>query len=620
MGQLFSYALQASILLLAMYFIYKWLLANENQYRFNRAVLLLMYVVSFAMFPLLSLFARSENVQLNIGEITAFIVPIEMAEPTFSPWRVVLWIYLAGMALVAFGTLMTVARLCLIIAKGKIMHVDDCTLVLLDNANVAPFSWLHFIVMNKADYDRDGKIILSHEQQHVACHHWVDLLLAQVVIIVCWFNPAAWLMRKELQTVHEYEADKCVLREGVNAKDYQLLLIKMAVGARFPSLANSLNHSKIKKRITMMNNQRTDARRRIRVLTFAPALVLAVLATDIPCVASTLSAASATTLVSADNDKSSKNSPDVQTASGQVEKISISADSNGVKITPDNKDYIYKIDGKVVKSIAHLNSSDIASMSINKQGEKPVVEITTKKAAQKAEKKQKSEKANQKVSAEETPIDLSSDIRNVSAMNKSIELSKLSCKFIGVNYHNGTEVSISLSGVEDLKVISAFIYDLKNDYPCTKIDVQKLSDGSLQLKLHIDEKVEQNALNVKLNTNLGLVVVPIVSSLDEIVPTNNNLFETLSKIKCRQVIDMNNVAGTNVTLEIEGVKEFAVYSAFLGIAETDYPCTKMEVKNQDGLMCLQLHVDKTLNTSDKKFHVKLNTNLGKIVVPIQQEK
>ena len=105
--------------------------------------------------------------------------------------------------------------------------------------------------------------------------------MAQLVAVFQWYNPAAWLMREELKAVHEYQADSGVISSGVNPREYQMLLIKKAVGARFPSLANSLNHSKLKKRITMMYNPKTSASRRLRVLALAPAFAAAVLVTDI---------------------------------------------------------------------------------------------------------------------------------------------------------------------------------------------------------------------------------------------------------------------------------------------------------------------------------------------------
>ena len=135
-------------------------------------------------------------------------------------------------------------------------------------------------------------MISVHELQHLRLCHWVDLLVAQIVGIFMWYNPAAWLMREELKAVHEYQADSAVIESGVAPREYQMLLIKKAVGARFPSLANSLNHSKLKKRITMMYNSKTSSSRRIRGLVLVPALVAALAVTDLPLVASVLDSAS----------------------------------------------------------------------------------------------------------------------------------------------------------------------------------------------------------------------------------------------------------------------------------------------------------------------------------------
>lgn len=80
----------------------------------------------------------------------------------------------------------------------------------------------------------------------------MDIFIGQLYAILVWYNPVSWLMIDELKTVHEYEADEAVIDSGANLKEYQMLLIKKTAGARLPSLANSLNHSKLQKRVTMM--------------------------------------------------------------------------------------------------------------------------------------------------------------------------------------------------------------------------------------------------------------------------------------------------------------------------------------------------------------------------------
>ena len=133
-----------------------------------------------------------------------------------------------------------------------------------------PFSWMNYIVISEKDLHDNCREILLHESTHILLRHSWDLVLADTCIILQWFNPAAWLLKQELQTIHEYEADEHVLEAGVDAKNYQLLLIKKAVGKRLYSIANNLNHSNLKKRITMMMKKKSNPWGRLKYLYVLP--------------------------------------------------------------------------------------------------------------------------------------------------------------------------------------------------------------------------------------------------------------------------------------------------------------------------------------------------------------
>ena len=92
----------------------------------------------------------------------------------------------------------------------------------------------------------------------------------ECIVIFHWFNPAAWLLMRELREVHEYEADNGVINNGIDATEYQLLLVKKSVGARLYSMACGFNHSKLKNRITMMLKRRTNNWARLKLLLFVP--------------------------------------------------------------------------------------------------------------------------------------------------------------------------------------------------------------------------------------------------------------------------------------------------------------------------------------------------------------
>lgn len=286
MGTFAAYTFVAGLVLLASYIIYKWLLSAENQPSFNRAVLLTIYVLAFAAWPAGGFLSGESSVLQGIvavGPTTAVVLDAtRSSEVSFV--AVLLWIYVAGMFIAGIWTFAGVMKLAQLIASGEKIHRADYTLVLINRDGIAPFSWGRYVVMGRGENEDEAAMILCHERAHIRCMHFADLLLSQVVCIVLWYNPASWLMLSELKSVHEYQADSHVLSSGVNARQYQLLLIKKAVGVRFPSLANSLNHSNLKKRITMMYNRKTSAVRRSRALAIVPAVALALALVNVPSV------------------------------------------------------------------------------------------------------------------------------------------------------------------------------------------------------------------------------------------------------------------------------------------------------------------------------------------------
>jgi len=287
MGILAAYSLVAGTYLLAAYLIYKWLLSGENQPTFNRYILLLLYVIALILPCTPELTIPSKVSTFVAGGLEIGAPEIAVIEDKVFHWQsIAILIYTIGVIITAVASLISLIRLTSIIRKGRKIFCDNYTIVILPSTNLAPFSWMHYIVMSETDYKDAGDMIINHECSHLNLLHWIDLLLAQIVIILLWYNPAAWLMRSELRSVHEYQADSAVLRCGTDARQYQLLLIKKAVGQRFPSLANSLNHSKLKKRITMMCNPETGKTRRLRALAVVPAIAVAFAFVNIPSIAS----------------------------------------------------------------------------------------------------------------------------------------------------------------------------------------------------------------------------------------------------------------------------------------------------------------------------------------------
>lgn len=334
MGHLLTYAISAALPLLAMYIVYKWLLASENQHRYNRVVLLSMMLCTFilpAVNVLVQQFAsHNATVQLMSPLPQPSIADDYAAQPTTWP-RIALIVYLAGIAAVVIHMAIVWLRIARITASGTKIRDGRYIIVLTDDDKVAPFSWHRYIVMSLRDYKQAGVMITAHEKQHIDRQHWIDLLLAQFIVTVNWFNPAAWLVREELKAVHEYEADKRVLDSGINARDYQILLISKATGMKFPTVANSLNHCKLKKRMTMMMTSQASMSRRLRTLAAIPAVALAVLAINHDAVAAALEHVNNSALFYSDDKESTPDivimghdATDVQTESKHDDTYGIS--------------------------------------------------------------------------------------------------------------------------------------------------------------------------------------------------------------------------------------------------------------------------------------------------------
>ena len=315
MGTFLVYILKSAACLAVFYLFYKLLMSRDTFHRFNRFALLGLLVLS-SVLPLVEVSvnrpAPVHETMLTLEQLLLLAdVQTEgeaVAQPTTALWvRVALLVYLAGIVFFAVRNLWSLGRLAVLLRRGRLEQLADWlpgrtenVRLVVHNRDIAPFSWMRYIVLSRKDLEENGREILIHELAHIRNHHSWDLLLADLCIFVQWFNPAAWLLKQELQTIHEYEADDTVLREGVDAKKYQMLLIKKAVGTRLYSMANSFNHSSLKKRITMMLKEKSNPWARVKYLYVLPLAALAVSAfarPEVSAVADELSSAKVNDLV-----------------------------------------------------------------------------------------------------------------------------------------------------------------------------------------------------------------------------------------------------------------------------------------------------------------------------------
>ena len=295
MNELLLYTIKSAFVLGILYVPYTLLLRKEDFFRFNRLTLLGILALSIGL-PLCNIPALSADnqpvvhaAQLQMIEIG---IPImQMADETDGPshtssptwFQVASLIFLLGMMTVLCLRLIQMGKMGSEIRKGSLWHsVEDGVDIHCHAGAVAPYSWLHHIVISLEDYEKNGHEIILHEKGHIHNLHSFDILLLTLVEMLQWWNPLVYMLGMSLRDVHEYEADDYVLHQGVSLRDYQNLLIRKAVGASSYTFANNFNHSLTKKRITMMCKKKSNPWMRSKALYAVPMVAIALSAFATP--------------------------------------------------------------------------------------------------------------------------------------------------------------------------------------------------------------------------------------------------------------------------------------------------------------------------------------------------
>ena len=281
MGAFFVYILKSAICLALFYLGYRLLLSRDTFLRFNRFALLSGFGLA-ALLPLVRVGVEGVSplgpALEEWGRIAAPVEPAATASPAVSCYSIGLAIYLMGVLFFIARFLWGVVSLIRLIRAGRRERLADGSWLVLHRLPLAPFSWLRYIFLAEKDLLSKPELILAHEQAHIRMRHTWDLLFTELFLWLQWFNPAAWLLRQELQAVHEFEADAAVLGMGYDSKEYKLLLIEKAVGTSRYTLANSLNHSSLVNRITMMQKRKSNPWARMKYAFVLPVAATAMAA------------------------------------------------------------------------------------------------------------------------------------------------------------------------------------------------------------------------------------------------------------------------------------------------------------------------------------------------------
>lgn len=308
------YLVLSAVCLALLYGVYRLVLSRTTLHRFNRTVLLSILVLSFILPAVridgLSAFGGNDTIEVSplfhavwadeneaIGEspllhtddmaeapVAAAPGAVKQAVQTMGVASKVLnislkdvltYLYIMGLAFFIIRLFIGIIRVETLCRLGGRRLSDGSKLVILEG-EFQPSSWLNTILISRTDYETDSAAIIEHEQAHIRCHHSIDVLLTQIVCALQWFNPAAWMLKKSLTEVHEYEADAAVLSCGYNEHQYLISLVQAALRRQVGLVTSNFADCSTKKRITMMKTNQSSPFACLRALLMLPAVVVVI--------------------------------------------------------------------------------------------------------------------------------------------------------------------------------------------------------------------------------------------------------------------------------------------------------------------------------------------------------
>ncbi|MBI3138859.1 MAG: M56 family metallopeptidase [Sphingobacteriales bacterium] len=282
---LFEYLLKLSLSLGLVYLFYQFALRRLTFYNWNRWYLLGYSLLSFCL-PFVDISRTLEQSAIKDSVVISW-VPVIGQEVNFinhksgsgvlTGWDYAFLVLLAGalFMLVRLGLqLWSIRRMR---EKSTLLNYGGMRFYQV-NASIIPFSFGNSIFINQEQHSRhELEEIIRHEFVHVKQKHSVDIIWGELLCLLNWYNPFAWLLKRSIRQNLEYIADRQVLEQGMDRKQYQYLLLKV-IGNNHFSIANQFNFSSLKKRIAMMNKFRSARVHLVKFLFILPLLSVLLLA------------------------------------------------------------------------------------------------------------------------------------------------------------------------------------------------------------------------------------------------------------------------------------------------------------------------------------------------------
>ena len=291
---------KAALLTIAFVLMYRLLLRRETFHGLKRGALMLSLVLSYVLpltvitvhrdiqkSPAAQTFSTNQPVSAPINQIQPFSPSVETTAvaPTVAETEnaaiqapavkrditqillvCLMAAYLAGLAVMLIIRMVSIYRVASIVRNGRTVERGDGWKIVVTDRNVSPFSWIGTIVLSEKYYASIDTTVLKHEKAHIRHGHPLELMMVDFMSLFQWFNPAVWVLRRDLCLVHEQQADADVVKSLSDARPYQFMLLSQSQGGLAFNIVASFNGNGVESRIDMMNRKRSGRRQMLRFL------------------------------------------------------------------------------------------------------------------------------------------------------------------------------------------------------------------------------------------------------------------------------------------------------------------------------------------------------------------
>ena len=390
MGNWLLYFGKSALAAGAFYLVYLVLFQNQKQFTFNRIYLPVSFALSFIIplitFTTISYVEQAAPVSSGYSFLPETIQPAELVRPPFSPeWYHYLFaIYAAGTALFLFRLLLGHGKVWNIIRKSRVQELFS-RLVNISKNDIHPFSFFNKIVLSENTLSHPNlNIIVEHENIHVKEKHTLDILFTEILFLLQWFNPFAWLLKDAVKNNLEYKTDDQIAKT-TDAQTYQFAMVALVEKQGVAPFLTAMNGSQLKNRIIMMKKRTENRYAWLKQLVVLPLLALLIMGLAEREVKTEFIQHQKQienqreTIVTTKNDT-------LITTPGQTENKS-GLIPNSLKIDTSSEP-LYIVDGVILKNINQIPPDDIEEISVLKgisataiygsKGKNGVIIITTR--------------------------------------------------------------------------------------------------------------------------------------------------------------------------------------------------------------------------------------------------